>query len=63
MSRVVVTGGSGKAGVAVVNDLAEHGHDVVAVDVAASAHPDEPTLIADLTDFGQTMEALSGSAP
>ena len=60
MRRVVVTGGSGKAGVAVVNDLTEHGYDVVYVDVAASAHPGDPTLIADLTDFGQTMESLSG---
>ena len=61
MTRVTVTGGSGKAGVAVVGDLAEHGFDVVTVDVAASGRPDDPTLIADLTDFGQTIEALSGS--
>jgi len=61
MTRVVVTGGSGKAGVAVVDDLIEHGFDVVTVDVAASGRPDDPTLIADLTDVGQTIEALSGS--
>ena len=33
MSRVVVTGGAGKAGRAVVRDLLEHGYDVVNVDL------------------------------
>ena len=33
MTRIVVTGGSGKAGRAVVHDLVEHGHAVVNVDV------------------------------
>ncbi|MGB5533192.1 MAG: NAD(P)-dependent oxidoreductase [Acidimicrobiia bacterium] len=61
MKRVVVTGGSGKAGRAVVADLAEHGFDVTSVDVAASLHPDDPTLVADLTDLGQTIESLSGA--
>ena len=61
MKHVVVTGGSGKAGRAVVTDLGEHGYDVTSVDVAASLHPDDPTLVADLTDLGQTIEALSGA--
>ena len=61
MKRVVVTGGSGKAGRAVVADLGEHGYDVTSVDVAASLHPDDPTLVADLTDLGQTIESLSGA--
>jgi nucleoside-diphosphate-sugar epimerase len=60
MRRVVVTGGSGKAGVAVVADLSEQGYEVMSVDVAASGDPDEPTLIADLTDFGQTVDSLHG---
>jgi nucleoside-diphosphate-sugar epimerase len=65
--RVVVTGGSGKAGRAVVRDLAEHGYDVLNVDRARSADsysPDSPIplLVADLTDFGQTLEALDGAA-
>ena len=62
--KVVVTGGSGKVGRAVVRDLLEHGHDVLNVDRTA---PDParspagaPFLPADLTDFGQTLEALSG---
>ncbi len=61
MTRVVVTGGSGKAGRAVVADLGEHGFDVVNVDVAAPADPDAPTLVADLTDLGQALEALHGA--
>jgi len=62
----VVTGGSGKAGRAVVRDLLEHGHEVLNVDRVPSADsnsPDSPApfLPADLTDFGQTLEALSGA--
>ncbi len=59
--RIVVTGGSGKAGRAAVADLVAHGYDVLDVDIAASLHPDEPTRVADLTDLGQTIEALRGA--
>jgi nucleoside-diphosphate-sugar epimerase len=63
--RIVVTGGSGKAGRAVVRDLLEHGHEVLNVDRVPSAEssgPDSPApfLAADLTDFGQALEAVSG---
>lgn len=61
MRRVVVTGGSGKAGRACVVDLLEHGYDVVDVDVATSRDPDAPTLIADLADLGQAIEVLRGA--
>jgi nucleoside-diphosphate-sugar epimerase len=66
MANIVVTGGSGKAGRAVVRDLLEHGHQVVNVDrvpSAESSSPDSPApfLPADLTDFGQALEALSGA--
>ena len=37
MTRVVVTGGSGKLGRAVVTDLAAHGYDVVNLDRLAPA--------------------------
>jgi nucleoside-diphosphate-sugar epimerase len=60
MKRIAVTGGSGKAGRAVVEDLSTHGFEVTNIDVAASRHPDEPTVIADLTDFGQALEAIAG---
>lgn len=36
MKQVVVTGGSGKAGRAVVRDLVEHGYDVLNVDLVPS---------------------------
>ena len=61
MARIVVTGGSGKAGRATVDRLQTAGFDVVNVDLSASLHPDEPTLVADLSDYGQTIEALSGA--
>jgi nucleoside-diphosphate-sugar epimerase len=64
--RIVVTGGSGKAGRAVVRDLLERGHEVLNVDLVPSAEsssPDSPApfLRADLTDFGQALEALGGA--
>ena len=61
MTRIVVTGGSGKAGRAVVHDLVEHGHAVVNVDVVPASIPEAPFLRADLTDLGETIEALRGA--
>ena len=40
--RVVVTGGSGKAGRAVVRDLLEHGYEVLNVDRVPSADSNSP---------------------
>jgi nucleoside-diphosphate-sugar epimerase len=59
--RVVVTGGSGKAGRAVVRELLEHGHEVLNVDLVGSSGDGAPFLPADLTDYGQALEALSGA--
>jgi nucleoside-diphosphate-sugar epimerase len=61
LSKVVVTGASGKAGRAVVGDLLEHEHEVLAVDVVSSAESPAAFLLADLTDFGQTVECLAGA--
>ena len=58
--KIAVTGGSGKAGRAVVRDLLEHGHVVLNVDLVPSREDAAPYLPADLTDYGQTLEALSG---
>jgi nucleoside-diphosphate-sugar epimerase len=59
--RVVITGGSGKLGRAVVRHFAEHGYAVTNVDRVPS--PDAPEgvrfLQADLTDFGQAVQVLT----
>jgi nucleoside-diphosphate-sugar epimerase len=59
--KVVVTGASGKAGRAVVRGLLDHDHEVLAVDVVSSAESPAPALLADLTEFGQTVECLAGA--
>lgn len=57
--RIVFTGGSGKAGRHVVPYLLERGHTVLNVDLKPLDHPGVNTLITDLTDSGQTFNALS----
>lgn len=66
MTRVVVTGGAGKLGLAVVRDLVEHRWDVVVFD---RVRPDRlPAGIAaeitfvpmDLTEYGQVLDAMLG---
>src|SRR5512143_526491 len=59
--RIVVTGGSGKAGRWVVRDLREHGHDVLNVDTRHDGSAFGLCLLADLTDYGQAAEALAGA--
>ncbi|MDQ8201717.1 NAD(P)-dependent oxidoreductase [Pelagicoccus sp. SDUM812003] len=57
--RIIVTGGSGKAGHWIVKHLIEEGYEVVNVD---SRQPSEPlcrTIIADLTDMGQVITSFS----
>src|SRR5688572_7361346 len=61
MKKIVVTGGSGKAGRAVVRDLLAHGYDVLNVDVVPSREPTAQFVKADLTDLGQTFEVLHGA--
>jgi nucleoside-diphosphate-sugar epimerase len=65
MTSIAVTGANGKTGRAVVADLVEHGHRVIAVDSAGRpddlAHLGVALLRADLTDYGQTVEALDGA--
>jgi UDP-glucose 4-epimerase len=58
--RVAVTGGTGKLGKVCVQDLLAHGYDVFVIDTVA---PEKgiPGIIADLSDFGQTLDALSST--
>jgi nucleoside-diphosphate-sugar epimerase len=58
MAKICVTGAAGKAGRAVVADLLDHGHEVVATDMVS--HRAAPVLQADLTDYGQAVEVLQG---
>ena len=59
MARVVVTGGSGKLGRAVVRDLLDHGWHVVVLDNRPGADERAHLLRADLTDYGQVLAALT----
>jgi nucleoside-diphosphate-sugar epimerase len=53
--RIAVTGGTGKLGRAVVASLRATGDEVINLDAAAA----RPDIRIDLTDYGQTIEALT----
>ena len=59
--RVVVTGGTGKAGRWVVERLREGGHDVLNVDWKHDGSAHGLCLVTDLSDPGQAFEALTGA--
>jgi nucleoside-diphosphate-sugar epimerase len=59
VTRVAVTGGSGKLGRAVLEELAGHGYDVVNLDAAPPRQPGPAFTRVDLADYGQTVEALT----
>ena len=61
MKKIVVTGGSGKAGRAVVNELNARGYQTLNVDQTIPPASWGWALSADLTDLGQTYEALKGA--
>jgi nucleoside-diphosphate-sugar epimerase len=58
MPSVVVTGGSGKAGRAVIRELLEHGYSVMNVDIVPPSEPLCHFMKADLNDLGQAVEVL-----
>lgn len=57
--RVIVTGGSGKAGQWIVRHFLEKGYDVVNVDSRRPAVAQCRTIVADLTQLGQVVAAFS----
>ena len=57
---IVVTGGSGKAGRACIDELVAHGYELCNIDLVSGGNESVPFSQVDLTDFGQTMAALSG---
>lgn len=59
--RVAVTGGHGKIGQVLVPYLKDRGYEVFIVDETAPTDPDDLAMVADLTDFGQALDALSSA--
>ncbi len=60
--KIVVTGSSGSLGGRVVQELIQHGHEVIAVDVAPSKEPDAPpTRQVDLTHIEGIRPVLRGA--
>lgn len=61
MRKIVVTGGSGRAGRAIIRELVAHDYEVLNVDVNPSPDPLAPFREVDLRDYGQTFVALHGA--
>jgi nucleoside-diphosphate-sugar epimerase len=59
--RIVVTGGSGKAGRWVVADLRQRGHDVLNVDLVHDGSAHGLCVLTDLTELGQAYDVLGGA--
>jgi len=57
--RIIVTGGSGKAGHWIVKHLVDEGYDVINVDTRRPAVALCRTIVADLTQLGQVVAAFS----
>lgn len=60
MARILVTGGSGKLGRAVLRDLVAHGNSVLNLDQALPPESICPTVRIDLTNFGEVAAAIMG---
>ncbi len=60
--RILFTGGSGKAGKHVVPYLIDRGHRVLNVDLKPLDHPGVDNLTADICDYGQMLDAMTGYA-
>ncbi len=60
MAKILVTGGSGKLGRAVLRDLVEHGYDVLNLDQHPLPEPICPQIRIDLSNFGEVAAAVLG---
>jgi nucleoside-diphosphate-sugar epimerase len=60
MKKIVVTGGSGKAGRATIRELLEHGYEVFNIDIQAPREALCRFQTVDLMELGETIEALHG---
>lgn len=60
MRKVLVTGGSGKLGMAVLRDLVAHGYEVLNLDQQPLPEPVCPSVRVDLTNFGEVAAAILG---
>jgi nucleoside-diphosphate-sugar epimerase len=60
MPKVIVTGGSGKLGMAVLRDLVTNGYDVLNLDQALPREPIARTVRTDLSNFGEVLNAFLG---
>ena len=58
MTKVIVTGGSGKLGRAVLKDLVANGYEVLNIDQVLPKETVAPTVRIDLTNFGEVAAAL-----
>jgi nucleoside-diphosphate-sugar epimerase len=60
VTKVIVTGGSGKLGRAVLTDLVANGYEVLNLDQVIAKDLAAPTVRVDLRDFGEVVAALRG---
>ncbi len=60
MARVLVTGGSGKLGRAVLKDLVQNGYEVLNLDQSLPREAICPTVRIDLANFGEVAAAIMG---
>ncbi|UOQ42890.1 NAD(P)-dependent oxidoreductase [Halobacillus salinarum] len=61
MSKVVITGGSGRLGPWVIKEFLDHGYEVINADLKVPEEPSCRTVITDLTDLGQVYGVLEGA--